>query len=269
MILRLQGDYDGALAAMQEGIQSLERQVELNPRDQLHRFHLGQAHSAIASTLADKGDLGHALQSYTVAMKLVSQTATQNPMDPYVQSEWGVMHLRIGSVQQLLNVDAALQYVQRGIVIMRRILDVHGDNPGYRRYFAVLEMEWGDLHQLQGHDEEAVVHWRAARAEAERLAAEDPANAEWQRDLAVIVARLAFMLRTPEVVEAALGVLRNGNFGVWERELRETRAAIEQLALAIREGRDRNPTVGSEPARSRVERTPPAMELLDSQGSRP
>lgn len=232
--LRLQGDYDGALAAMRKGIQILEHRVEQNPRDQRLRFHLGVAHSAIASTLADKGDLEHALQSYNVAMKLVSQTATQNPMDPHVQSEWGVMHLRIGYVlHKLFNVDAALQYVQRGSEIMRRVLDVHGENPGYRRHFALLEMEWGDLCQLQKDDEGAVVHWSAARVLAERLAAEDPTNAEWQRDFAIIVGRLALMRRTPKDVEAALAVLRNGNFGVWQQELRETRAQIEQLALTI------------------------------------
>jgi hypothetical protein len=147
------------------------------------------------------------------------------------------MHLRIAHVlHKLSNVDDALQYVERGSAIVRRVLEAHSDNPGYRRYFALLEMEWGDLCQRQGDVEGTLVHWSIARPVAERLAAEDPTNAEWQRDFAVILSRLAFLMRTPNEVEAALAVLRNGNFGVWERELRETRAQMEQLARTTGNG---------------------------------
>ena len=182
-ILQLQGDFDGALAAMQDYTSLLHQQVEQNPRDSVTRFHLGLAYSAIGSTFADKGDVEDGLQAYAAAMELISQTAIHNPMDPYVQSEWGVMHLRTARALRASGESAAaLQYVQRGSAIMHRVVEMHDDKPHYWRYFALFELEWGDLCRQQCDMEEATAHLGTARAVFERLVAHDPSNVEWQAD---------------------------------------------------------------------------------------
>ena len=188
---------------MQEGISLLHQQVEQNPRDSVTRFHLGLAYSAIGSTFADKGNIEDRVTAYAAAMELISQTAIHNPMDPYVQSEWGVMHLRTARALRASGESAAaLQYVQRGSAIMHRVVEMHDDKPHYWRYFALFELEWGDLCRQQCDMEEATAHLGTARAVFERLVAHDPSNVEWQADLAATLSSIARTSETPRPDEA-------------------------------------------------------------------
>ena len=120
--------------------------------------------------------LGALLRPRDVASALAAyrQAAECDPSDPTLWLEIGGLEQKTGTLAAAAAAFAAARDASAATTPLRAAA-LHG---------------LGDIHRAQGDLPAAGVSYRAALAIAERLAAADPANAQWQRDLSVSHTRL-------------------------------------------------------------------------------
>jgi tetratricopeptide (TPR) repeat protein len=198
-----QGDFPAALTAFQEEREILERLLQQQPTNSLWNIELAGSHMMVGATRSAQGDFAGALSAYKISHDIIGRLEQQGDtlqaqgdlagslaayeaatpiLEPLVQmdptnTEWqdelAMTHEKIATVHTALgNPAEALSALQASEKVA-----AHLD-------------EQGDALQGKGDLPGALAAFEAGQTIRERLTQREPANTEWQRDLAISHGRI-------------------------------------------------------------------------------
>jgi tetratricopeptide (TPR) repeat protein len=131
--------------------------------------------------------------------KSIEAYRTATELDPDDASSWiflGRLYLRAGN---LSSAELALEQARKA-----------ADRTGNERDQGLVQLRLGDVRMPQGDLTGALEAYGKSFAIAEKLAAQDPSNSEWQRDLSVSFERIGDVQSARGDLEAALKAYRDG-----------------------------------------------------------
>ena len=144
--------------------------------------------------------VGHDVRT---ALQAYQRAAEYEPDDTWTHFFIGDLQMRLGSLV------AAMQSYRQGAAAAERRLQANADDLVAQRDLSVSHNKIGDVLVAQGDGPGALAAYRKGLAIAEALAARDPANAQWQIDVAVLCSKLG-MPEQGQDVDARRGYLLRG-----------------------------------------------------------
>jgi non-specific serine/threonine protein kinase/serine/threonine-protein kinase len=192
-----------------EGLLKLQRGKEAVQR-------VGEIASKMGFVQAQLGDLEAALRSYRRALELAREGVGLSPMDAAPRKSYASGLSRIGELLvRSGRTEEGIANIREGVRAYGRLVRELPGQLGLRREQAAATVMLGDALSGKGAHGEAIEQYRLALGAAEELAAADPKNEQYQRDLHMVLGRLAGSLAEAKMhAEAkaatakALGVLK-------------------------------------------------------------
>ena len=185
-MLVAQGDRAGALAAYRKGLDIVERWPTRDPANTEWQRDLSVSHDKIGDVLVAQGDRAGALAAYRESLNIREALAARDPANTEWQRDLSVSHDKIGDVLVAQGDGAgALAAYRKGLDIREALA---ARDPGqYRVAARPLGEPQQDRRRAGGPGRRGRGAGRLPQKPQHReaLAARDPANTEWQRDLSV------------------------------------------------------------------------------------
>jgi tetratricopeptide (TPR) repeat protein len=207
------GDLPEALAAYQGASAAADRLAKAGPDNSWQR-DLALAYESAGEVLAAQGKLPEALKSFRDALTIVDRITQADPSNLEWQRHLSVLFDKAGDVLAAQNnLPEALTSFRDGLAIARRLADARLGNVQLQRDLLVSYGKVGDVLLAQGNLPEALQSFRNGLALREWLIEADHynfPNAVWQRDLAVIHAKLAETYRRQGEADKAKDELAAG-----------------------------------------------------------
>jgi len=194
--LRKQGDLKGA---MTEFAAYRDVAIGLTARDPSNvkwLLELSYGHGGVAAVQEALGDLTGARRELEFALKVKEDVAAREPASLESQQAVANGHNRLGVVlEKLGEADAAMQHFRADLGIRQQLVAADEKNNAIKRQYLVA-LSFVSFALLDRGDVKAAAGYAVqARDVAATLASLDPANADWQRDLAVTEGRVGTTLR--------------------------------------------------------------------------
>jgi tetratricopeptide (TPR) repeat protein len=263
-MLHAQGNLTAALDSYRAGLAIIERLVKADPTNAGWQRDLFASQNAIANVLHAQGNLSAALDSFRAGLAIVERLAKSDLTDAGWQGDLRWSHNKIGDVLRAQgNLSAALDSYRSGLAIVERLATSDPTNADWQFDLGTSNEHVGDILLRQGigvtskpHEarslahllhhmrrcsralglcnvEPALKHYRAKSEIIERLAASDPSNAEWRRDLASSHGIIGEALHAQGNLSAALDRYRAGLAIVEQLATTDPTNASWQADLAI------------------------------------
>lgn len=234
-VLAAQGEAGAALEAYRAAFAIRQRLAVSDAANLQWQRDLSVSHNKLGGMLAAQGDPAAALREYRSGLAIAERLAAANPGDAEAQRDLAVSHNRVGGVLASLGDQAAaLRAYRDSLEIAERLAASDPANAQWQRDRSIGHERVGHALAAQGDTaaaKEALAAYRSALAIHERVAATDPGNAEWQRDLAVLHSTVGSALaamgdsaaalteyRADLTISARLAALDPGN-AQWQRDL--------------------------------------------------
>lgn len=157
----------------------------------------------------DQGDLAGAMRCYTESKGIAERLAASDPANAVLQRDLFVSQVNLGDLAVAQNdLAGALRCFTETKVIAERFAASDPANAAWQRDLWMSNGKLGDLAAdlvtAQGDIPAAVRFWTKANEITSRLAASDPANAAWQRDLSVTLNKLGNLAVAQEDLVGAM-----------------------------------------------------------------
>ena len=203
------GNQSEALKSYRQGQAILERLIEKDPSA---KNSLVLVFQKIGTVQLQLGDTKAALDSFRRYLQIAEELSTANRSDVNARRLVAIAYQKLGATMADAGaLSESLEKLNMARSIYEELEALHPQSSN-RRYLASVNMMIGDTRQASGKKDEAVDSFRRALKITETLAAEDPKNTQYQRDLHVTLGRLSTALgRSAEAWDAtdrALQVLR-------------------------------------------------------------
>ena len=187
-IRQAQGDLPGALSAYEAGLVIAGRLAASDPSNSEWQRDLSVWHEKIGDIKEAQGDLPGALSAYEARHVIAERLAASDPSNSEWQRDLSVSHYKIGDIKRAQgDLPGALSTYEAGAChcrASRRFRPEQQPNGSVICPFRTNNI--GDVRQAQEDLPGALsAHEAAHLAITERLAASDPSNTQWQRDLIV------------------------------------------------------------------------------------
>jgi tetratricopeptide (TPR) repeat protein len=240
-VLRDQSDQSGALRAYRQSLAIREGLAALDPSKAEWQHSLSVSHGMIGDMLCAQGDLVGALRAYQESMGIAERLATADPSNAEWQHDLSVSHGMIGDMLgKQGDLVGALRAYRESLAISKRLAALDPSNTQWQHslsvsqnrigdmlrpqlYSALNQDRLGDMLHAQGNLVGALRAYGESLAISERLAALDPSNAQWQRDLSKYIEKIVRIGNT---------LLAQGDLSGALRAFRESLAISERLAVS-------------------------------------
>jgi tetratricopeptide (TPR) repeat protein len=217
------GDTKGAIASYTRAEELLTPLAERG--DGLALRQLVSVYNGLAQVRRGQGDLKAAMTGYTRAQQMGERLRAQAPDDREVLTTLGDVYGESGrAAYQLRDFATAQRTAEQMMQIARRLLQLDPRNPAYRENLSGAHSSLGAAHAAAGRPREAADQYRVCVALREQLVAEQPHQADYQRNLLVAYGHLGDML----------GYNPRGNLGdiAGATVMFEKAAALARVAMA-------------------------------------
>ena len=194
--LRLQGDLAGAMRHFSAYRDIGDALAARDPKNLDWLLESSYGHSNVASVLEALGDLEAARRELTLSLDLKRQLAAARPDHREWQEALGTGHNRLAVVLEKLGEGrAAFDHHAQDFKIRKSIAERYPDDMGAHQRLAISASFVARLAHDHGNDAQAREIYLLRLAALERLAAREPANADWQRELGIAEARMGGLER--------------------------------------------------------------------------
>jgi tetratricopeptide (TPR) repeat protein len=207
------GTYDKALASYRKGLSIREALAARNPANTQWQRDLSVSHNKIGDMLVKQGDSSGALAAYREALTIRVALVTHDSANTQWQRDLSISHERIGNVfvahSETGAYSDALTAYRKALTIRKSLATRDQANTQWQRDLSISHEKIGDVLCAPGLTDEhgdALAAYREAQTIREALAAHDPANTLWQRDLSVIQVKIGDVLCTRDDGPGALAV---------------------------------------------------------------
>jgi tetratricopeptide (TPR) repeat protein len=243
------GDLAAARAAYQAALDILIRLAAADPANTGSQRDLSVGHNMLGNVAIAAGDLAAARAAYQAALDILIRLAAADPANTDWQRDLSVSHEKLGDVAIAAgDLAAARAAYQASLDIAERLAAADPANTGWQRDLSVSHNKLGDMAiaagDLAGDLAAARAAYQASLDILIRLAAADPANIEWQRDLSVSHIKLGNvaiaagdLAAARAAYQAALDILNRlaaadpANTG-WQRDLSVSHEKLGDVAIA-------------------------------------
>jgi len=183
-VLFERGEYDEALVAHRSSLVAAERLAASGLSSTACQRTLSVCHERIGDVLRKQEDAAGALAAYRASLEIRDQVAKSDLTDTDAQHLLAVSQARVGDLQRAEGqLEAALEAFTAAQVIAAGLVSL--DLASAERQSELRET-WTCVVQIardvaRGNPQAAVNAYRKSLAALERLAAQDPTNAQWQQ----------------------------------------------------------------------------------------
>ena len=203
------GDLNGAVESARKSLAFFKTLAESDASNLKARQSLAIAHIKLGDVLgnphfANTGDHAGALEQYHQSLSHWQSLHTADSSDATTRRYLGLIHERIGTMQQQENKLAeALASYQQSLVIRESFATDHSSNTDARRDLAVAYEKIAEILARTGDASRALDHARKSLAIFEELSTADPNNVNASRSLAISYEQMGdVLLRTDDVAGA-------------------------------------------------------------------
>jgi non-specific serine/threonine protein kinase/serine/threonine-protein kinase len=185
------GNVRGAVESGRRALTLFQTLAEADPTNLRARQSVAISHIKLGDILGNPnfpniGDRAEALGHYRQSLTIWQAVAASDPTDATTRRYLGVIHERIGTMQQSEeNLAEALESYRQSLEIRESFSATHPTNTDARRDLAIGYEKIADVLMLTGDAKNALEHQRQALAMFEALSAADPNNANASRSLAI------------------------------------------------------------------------------------
>lgn len=208
-VLREQGDLQGALTAIRDYHDGMQRLVAADSSNVSWRRDLEISRGMLGDMLRAQGDSNGALAAFCETLTAGQKLAAADPSDPVLQHNLGVTHIKLAEALRAKGdlAQASLAY-REALKIYHRLALVHPSNVRWQHGLSVCHINLGDVLLAQGDSPSALAAYRESLNIFQQLAAADPANTRWQRDLSTNHNKFGHVLRDQGDLARALTAYR-------------------------------------------------------------
>jgi len=190
--LRMQGKNDEALPHMREYMKDGDVLSEIEPENDKYQLERAYGHTAVAQVLEAKGQIQEALGRYETSLRIKSRIAESKAGDDDAQAEVARAINKVGVVQfKLDQFHDARQNSEREVAIYRTILARQPKQSQWKNRLANALAYLAYVCRATGDPQRAISLWEEELGIERSLAAYDPTNVDWQRNVAVTLRRIA------------------------------------------------------------------------------
>ncbi|WP_295302902.1 DUF4062 domain-containing protein [Accumulibacter sp.] len=197
LLLLGENNLTGAGQAYEASLAIFERLAAIDPGNALGQRDLAVAHASMGDLRMKLGDFSGAGQAYAASLAIRERLAAADPANAGWQHDLSVSHNKIGDLRQAQG-------------------DLAGAGQAYVASLAIVGTEKGDLLLGQRDSAGAGTTYDASLEVIKRLAAVEPGNALWQRNLSVLHERIGD-LRTVLGDLAGAGQAYEASFAIAKR----------------------------------------------------
>ncbi len=187
-VLLDQGDAESALAAQQSAVRLFEDAMSREPSNDAWLKGLSASRLRLGLVLVAQGENDAAQRVFGEAIDAAQQLAARRPGDPEPKFAVARSRYQLARLETRIGDTAAAVKTLRENVAEIEALTAEASEVDWREWELLLDARMLLAGMLRYRDELAVAadEWHRARLLAQRLAAEDPTNAVWPRQLAWI-----------------------------------------------------------------------------------
>ena len=211
-----QGKLAAALESFRAALAINEQLAKADSGNARWQRGLSVSHNKIGDVLLSEGDMASALESYRTSLLISERLTKADPGNAEWQRDLSVSHNKVGNVlQKQGNLAAALDSYRTGLAIIERLTKFDPGNAGWQVDLGFSNGVIGDILMFQAFGltsernealslahivhhmrrcsrtlglcnlDAALKHYRVKNEIIARLAASDPGNAAWKRELAL------------------------------------------------------------------------------------
>ena len=216
MLMHL-GDFPASKAIHEQALAIANALVAEDPSDVTSQSLLADRHEELGGVFHNQADVRSALGHYRTALALRERLVAKDPANVQWRGTVVRSHMNVGqALDEQGDLAGALVNHRAALDELERMLVVDATNLRARGTRAFLQRLVGSVLLRQGRVDPAISAFDASRAIVEQLAADEPANQKWQRDLMYVYVDLADA-RTQRKDLTAVHELRRTALAIAER----------------------------------------------------
>lgn len=217
------GDPAGAMSSYRKAAAILENLPE--HRDRQGLILQAETYTKIGDLHTVRSDWKGGLESQRKALAIVEGLASDGLDEVRLLEVNGLVRQRIASaLRGLTDLTGSIEHASKSVALYQKLAGIDSANQLYQERLAESYNLWGNGLEYSGGHREALSHYREVLRIREALAAREPANREYQRDLMMAHTAVGDLLRNP-----LRGPLD------WEGALSHYRKRLEMAELLVRQ----------------------------------
>ena len=208
-VLRGQGDLEKALRSYRESLAIFAKLTKQDPANTDWQHYLAGSYNKVGDALRARwSGLPAALQSYRDALAISEKLVKQNPANADWHRELSLCYLKVGEILSLQSSphEAIMSYGD-GLAILFKLPEQDRAGTVTQHICSRFYSNLGDVLSLVDLPDarvDALKRYRDCLGIVEKLAKDDPSNAQWQRELSVSYAKIADVLTKQKDFSGAL-----------------------------------------------------------------
>jgi tetratricopeptide (TPR) repeat protein len=186
------GDFARAAATHEQALTIAKALAAEDLTDVISQNLLADRHEELGGVLHNQGSLPAATEHYQTSLAIRRRLVEKDPTNGQWRSTVARSYMNLGQVlDEQANLAGALEHHRAALVELEQLLRVSASNVRLRGTHAFVQRLVGSVLLRQHRVDDAIAAFEGSRVTTESLAAAQPADQKWQRDLVYLYSDLA------------------------------------------------------------------------------
>jgi len=182
-----QGDLVGALQNYRSGLAIREKLVRQDADNTLWQRDLSLAYDNVGNIFSQQGDVAGALASYRQSLTIREKLTKKDPGNVRWQRDLSIVHMKVGDMQTIQgDLNGALESYSASVSVAEA--NVKPGGVAVENTLSLSYQKLGHLQRKRNDLKGALQCYRQALKLSQKLGEQDPDNAAWQGELALVYA---------------------------------------------------------------------------------